>query len=157
MVILHPSSFGIRCGPAVTPRRGGRGGRSNLQIDVSRRFNFIGGGSGDAGQGRRKLARSGSRVPDSSRTELDAANVRRAFRRVVAAAGLDPRTWTPRELRHSFVSLLSSSGVPMEDISHLVGHSSTVVTEKVYRNELRPVLTPGARTMNELFEGRRAR
>ena len=34
--------------------------------------------------------------------------------------------------------------------------SSTVVTEKVYRNELRPVLTPGARTMNELFEGRRA-
>jgi site-specific recombinase XerD len=64
-------------------------------------------------------------------TELDAANVRRAFRRVVAAAGLDPKTWTPRELRHSFVSLLSSSGVSIEDISHLVGHSSTVVTEKV--------------------------
>lgn len=89
-------------------------------------------------------------------TELDAANVRRAFRRVVAAAGLDSKTWTPRELRHSFVSLLSSSGVSIEDISHLVGHSSTVVTEKVYRKELRPVLTRGARTMNELFEGRGA-
>jgi site-specific recombinase XerD len=90
-------------------------------------------------------------------TELDAANVRRAFRRIVAAAGLDSKTWTPRELRHSFVSLLSSSGVPIEDISHLVGHSSTVVTEKVYRKELRPVLTRGARAMNTLFDERRAR
>jgi integrase len=89
--------------------------------------------------------------------ELDAANVRRAFRQIVPAAGLDPQTWTPRELRHSFVSLLSSSGVPIEDISHLVGHSSTVVTEKVYCKELRPVLTRGARAMNALFDERRAR
>ena len=66
-------------------------------------------------------------------TELDAANVRRAFRTVVAAAGLEATDWTPRELRHSFVSLLSSSGVPIEDIAHLVGHASTSVTEKVYR------------------------
>ena len=58
-------------------------------------------------------------------TELDAANVRRAFRTVAAAAGLDASEWTPRELRHSFVSLLSSSGVPIEDIAHLVGHAST--------------------------------
>lgn len=43
---------------------------------------------------------------------LDAANVRRAFRGAVAAAGLDPKAWTPRELCHSFVSLLSSSGMP---------------------------------------------
>ena len=68
-----------------------------------------------------------------------------------------PQTWTPRELRHSFVSLLSSSGVPIEDISHLVGHSSTVVTKKVYRKELRPVLTRGARAMNALFDEQRAR
>jgi site-specific recombinase XerD len=39
-------------------------------------------------------------------TELDAANVRRAFRSVAAAAGLQASEWTPRELRHSFVSLL---------------------------------------------------
>ena len=50
-----------------------------------------------------------------------------------------------RELRHSFVSLLSSSGIPIEDISHLVGHTSTRVTELVYRKELRPALTRGAR------------
>jgi integrase len=46
-------------------------------------------------------------------TELDAANVRRAFRTVATAAGLEASQWTPRELRHSFVSLLSSSGVPI--------------------------------------------
>ena len=63
-----------------------------------------------------------------------------------------PSDWTPRELRHSFVSLLSSSGVPIEDISHLVGHASTSVTEKVYRKELRPVLTRGARAMDALFD-----
>jgi integrase len=50
-------------------------------------------------------------------TELDAANVRRAVRTVAAAAGLEASEWTPRELRHSFVSLLSSSGVPIEDIA----------------------------------------
>jgi site-specific recombinase XerD len=42
-------------------------------------------------------------------TALDAANVRRSFRRVAAAAGLEAGTWTPGELRHSFVSLLSST------------------------------------------------
>jgi integrase len=59
---------------------------------------------------------------------LDAANVRRAFRRVAVAAGLDAATWTPRELRHSFVSLLSSTGLSIEDISHLVGRANTRVT-----------------------------
>ena len=95
-------------------------------------------------------------LPPGSGTELDAANVRRAFRTVAAAAGLDASEWTPRELRHSFVSLLSSSGVPIEDIAHLVGHASTSVTEKVYRKELRPVLSRGATAMDALFGRRRA-
>ena len=81
-------------------------------------------------------------------TELDAANVRRSFRAVARAAGLDSETWTPRELRHSFVSLLSSSGMSIEDIAHLVGHANTKTTEQVYRKELRPVLTKGARAMD---------
>jgi hypothetical protein len=41
-------------------------------------------------------------------TALDAHDVRRSFRRVVEKAGLDAKTWTPRELRHSSVSLLST-------------------------------------------------
>ena len=70
---------------------------------------------------------------------------------MVAAAGLDASAWTPRELRHSFVSLLSSTGMPIEDISHLVGHANTRVTELVYRKELRPMLTRGADAMDALF------
>jgi Phage integrase family len=77
-------------------------------------------------------------------TALDAANVRRSFRRVAAAAGLDAQAWTPRELRHSFVSLLSSTGMSIEDISHLVGHASSRVTELVYRKELRPAAASNA-------------
>lgn len=84
-------------------------------------------------------------------TELDAHNVRRSFRRVVAAAGMNAGDWTPRELRHSFVSLLSDSGVPLEHISRLVGHSGTAVTEAVYRQQLRPVLEHGATVMDEIF------
>jgi len=86
-------------------------------------------------------------------TELDAANVRRAFRRIVAQAGLNPADWTPRELRHSFVSLLSDHGVPIEKIADLVGHSGTTVTEKVYRHQLRPVLLTGAVVMDQIFRG----
>jgi integrase len=56
---------------------------------------------------------------------LDVANVRRAFRRITKAAGLNPADWTPRELRHSFVSLLSDGGVSLKDIADLCGHSGT--------------------------------
>jgi integrase len=84
-------------------------------------------------------------------TPLDAANVRRAFRQVAEHAGLRAEEWTPRELRHTFVSLLSSAGIPIEDIAHLVGHANTRTTEKVYRKELRPVLRRGAKAMDDLF------
>jgi integrase len=81
---------------------------------------------------------------------LDAANVRREFRAACKAAGIREH-WTPRELRHSFVSLMSSSGVPVEEIARLAGHSSSRTTEVVYRRELRPVLTTGAEAMDRLF------
>jgi integrase len=84
-------------------------------------------------------------------TALDAANVRRQFRRVVKAARLNSREWTPRELRHSFVSLLSDDGVPVERISLLVGHSGTSVTEEVYRHQIRPVIQDGAQAMDRIF------
>lgn len=84
-------------------------------------------------------------------TPQDDANVRRDFRRVIAAAGLTATEWTPRELRHSFVSLLSDDGMPIERISRLVGHSGTSVTELVYRKQIRPVVEDGAVTMDRLF------
>jgi integrase len=88
---------------------------------------------------------------------LDAANVRRDFRAILAKAakmpGIDlkPHEWTPRELRHSFVSLLSDHGIPLETIALLVGHSSQATTEAVYRKQLRPVITKGAEAMDDIF------
>jgi integrase len=84
-------------------------------------------------------------------TALDAANVRRTFRRITKNAGLNPSDWTPRELRHSFVSLLSDDGISLNDIADLCGHSGTSVTEKVYRHQLRPVLLTGAAAMDRIF------
>ncbi len=82
---------------------------------------------------------------------LDAANVRREFRAVCTTANIG-QGWTPRELRHSFVSLMSSTGVPVEEIARLAGHTSTRTTELVYRRELRPVLTTGAEAMDTIFK-----
>jgi site-specific recombinase XerD len=84
-------------------------------------------------------------------TGYDAAGVRRGFRKVAAAAELDAARWTPRELRHSFVSLLSDGGMPIEQISRLVGYSGTSVTELVYRKQIRPVVQDGATVMDKLF------
>jgi integrase len=89
-------------------------------------------------------------------TPADASHVRRSFRKVVAAAGLDAGEWTPRELRHSFISLLSDAGVPIEQISRLVGHSGTTTTETVYRKQIRPVIVHGADVMDRLLPEERA-
>jgi integrase len=87
---------------------------------------------------------------------LDRHNVLRRFRTVVKSAGLTAQEWAPRELRHSFVSLLSDDGVPLEDISRLVGHRTTTVTETVYRKQLRPVIEDAATAMNRIFPARDA-
>jgi integrase len=81
---------------------------------------------------------------------LDAGNVRKMFKRVCTAAGIGD-SWTPRELRTSFVSLMSHRGVSIEEIARLVGHASTRTTEVVYRRELRPVITTGAEIMDDVF------
>src|SRR5262252_222614 len=83
-------------------------------------------------------------------TPLDAANVRREFRKVTEAAGLGP-DWAPRDLRHTFVSLMSADGVPIEEIARLAGHNRTATTELVYRHELRPVITTGAEVMDRIL------
>jgi integrase len=54
-------------------------------------------------------------------------------------------------MRHSFVSLLSDSGMPLEYISRLVGHSVSAVTEAVYRKQIRPMLLEGAEAMDRIF------
>ncbi|WP_225994000.1 tyrosine-type recombinase/integrase [Actinomadura rudentiformis] len=86
-------------------------------------------------------------------TKMSAGNVRREFRRVIKRAGLDEAEWTPREMRHSFVSVLSANGVAVEHISRLVGHKGTAVTETVYRLQIQPVMEEGATAMDRIFPG----
>jgi integrase len=86
-------------------------------------------------------------------TPLDAANVRREFRKITEAAGLGAG-WAPRDLRHTFVSLMSADGVPIEEIARLAGHNRTATTELVYRHELRPVITTGAEAMDRILARR---
>jgi integrase len=83
-------------------------------------------------------------------TPLSANNVIRSFRTITEKAGLG-RDWVPREMRHTFVSVLSANGVPVESIALLAGHDRTTTTELVYRHEIRPALTQGAEAMDRIF------
>ena len=94
---------------------------------------------------------SGLVFPSAVGTPMDPSHVRRAFRKVCIAAGIG-EDWTPRELRHTFVSIMSEQGVPVEEIARLVGHSVTTTTETVYRHELRPVISAGAEVMDTIFK-----
>jgi hypothetical protein len=48
---------------------------------------------------------------------------------------------------------ISDADVPIERISRLVGHSSTVTTETIYRKQIRPVIVHGAAVMDRIFPG----
>jgi hypothetical protein len=45
----------------------------------------------------------------------------------------------------------SDTGMAIEEIIRLVGHSSSNVTETVYRHQIRPVITVGAEAMDKIF------
>ena len=57
-------------------------------------------------------------LSSTSGRPLDVANVRRAFRLITKKAGTG-ETWSPRELRHSFVSATSDGGLPIEAVADL--------------------------------------
>jgi integrase len=83
-------------------------------------------------------------------TPMDDHNVRRMFRVITEEAGRGTG-WVPREMRHTFVSLLSARGVPVEAIALLAGHNQTATTELVYRHQIVPALTRGAEVMDQIF------
>ena len=86
----------------------------------------------------------------ANNTVRDAANVRRDLRKVIATAQV-PGSWAPRELRHTFVSLMSDQGADEELIADLVGHARTSTTRTIYRHQLRPVITKGAELLDKAF------
>ena len=76
--------------------------------------------------------------------------VRRDFRALRKRAGIEGLR-APRELRHTFVSVMSESGIAVAEITLLTGHSSARTTQTIYRHELRPVITTGADAMDKIF------
>jgi integrase len=82
-------------------------------------------------------------------TPLDPSNLRRGLSRLTKAAGIGH--WHPHELRHSAASILSASGVPIEQIADVLGHSGTRTTSAVYRHLIEPTVRSATAPMNALF------
>ncbi|HEY6314846.1 MAG TPA: hypothetical protein VIY52_29160 [Streptosporangiaceae bacterium] len=53
--------------------------------------------------------------------------------------------------RHAGCSHANSRDFRILTISRLMGHSSSNVTETVYRHQTRPVITTGAEAMDKIF------
>jgi integrase len=115
-----------------------------------------------SGSGRRTRRLSGRRPDRSGRTPAGCSPLPVVHRWVPGTSGRCSRTFArgpglaglaSRDLRHTFVWLLSDDGMAIEKIARLAGHASSHVTEAVYRQELRPVLQEGAEVMDRLFGG----
>jgi hypothetical protein len=85
---------------------------------------------------------------DGRQYSSDALNWR--FSRMTRRAGIGH--WHAHEGRHTAVSIMSSNGVPIQDISDTVGHKSTHVTETVYRHVIVPAIRGGATVMDSIFD-----
>ncbi len=89
-------------------------------------------------------------LTDAAGRPLRPPYVTRSFQKLCRDAGLGT-DWQPRELRHTFVSLLSSAGVPIEDVADAAGHASSNVTRTVYRHQLADVIAGAATAMDTIF------
>ena len=94
--------------------------------------------------------------PSAVGTPLDRANVRRAFAKLLARAGVDGK-WTPYEMRHTAVSLLSDAGVPPEQIADLLGHVDTRMVLLTYRHAVVPVVDGASAVMGSCSDKIEAR
>ena len=72
------------------------------------------------------------------------------FSKMTGKAGIG--RWHAHEGRHTAVSIMSSNGVPIQEISDTVGHKSTHVTETVYRHVIAPAIQGGATVMDNVFD-----
>ena len=84
-------------------------------------------------------------------TPIDPSNLRREFAKLTRKAGIGH--WHPHELRHSAASLLSAAGVPIEQISDVLGHEGPRTTAAVYRHLVNPSVSAGKAPMDALFGG----
>ena len=119
--------FGDPCAMAETPRPSAHAARCACRTSRRR-------ATADAGT-RRPGHRAGVRHQGRRRTRRGqrAQRVPRCRQR-----HRDPRRLDTGELRHTFVSLVSDSGVRVKQIACLAGHTNSRTTDLVYRQQLRP-------------------
>ncbi len=84
---------------------------------------------------------------DSAGRPMSRQRMNTGFKRVCEAAGIG-RDWQPRETRHSFVSIASDSGVPIEDIADAAGHANPNITRSVYRHVISDTVTRAPAAMD---------
>ena len=81
---------------------------------------------------------------------IDGADVRDRARRAWAAAKLD--AITPHEARHTYASLMAAAGVPIEDLSRFMGHSTISITADRYRHLYPEALTTANARLGALLD-----
>jgi len=78
-------------------------------------------------------------------------DTRKRFRAVLKKAGiLDWDKRVPYEMRHTYASLVSDSGMAAEEVAQQLGHSRTQVFELVYRHVLKPRRRAGQQVMDTI-------
>ena len=83
-------------------------------------------------------------------------DTRKRFRAVLKKAGIpDWDKRVPYEMRHTYASLVSDSGMAAEEVAQQLGHSRTQVFEMVYRHVLKPRRREGQHLMDTIV-GQRA-
>jgi integrase len=63
-------------------------------------------------------------------TAIDPANIAKHLSTVAEQAGLGHRN--PHQLRHSAATIMLAQGVPLHEVSEVLGHSSITITKDVY-------------------------
>ena len=81
-------------------------------------------------------------------TAISLSNLRRDLEKLSVHAGLG--RWHPHELRHSAASIMSASGVPIEQIADVLGHDGIRMTALVYRHAVTPTVS-AARGMGDVL------
>jgi integrase len=84
-------------------------------------------------------------------TPIDPRNLYCEFSQICERSGLGH--WHPHELRHSAASLMLASGVKLQVVSEVLGHSSIRMTADVYGHILDPDRQQAASAMSEVLWG----
>ena len=84
-------------------------------------------------------------------TPLDPDNASHLFKTLARRAGLGD--WHIHELRHSAATILLSQGVPLEQVSRILGHASIRITSDIYGHLTTEHLRGATETMGSFLSG----